>query len=197
MHCGWLGPILGSTAQKIRGVRHEPARRRTRFSLHPLAARPPERPLAVARPLLHRRRLGRHAVAPGHQSGQRCGTGEGARALHRRSHPGGRGRRTRVPGLGQADRQTAVEHPAKMVRTDHRQSRGPRADPRRQSRASRWRKRWAKSISAAPMSNSSPRRPAASMARPSRPSGRMRACSRSSSRSASAAPSRRGIFRAL
>ena len=45
-----------------------------------LAARPPEGPLAAARPLLYRRRLGRHAVASRHQSGQWRRTGKSARS---------------------------------------------------------------------------------------------------------------------
>ena len=42
---------------------------------------------------------------------------------------GGRSRRARVSGLGQAHRQAALQHLAQMVRPDHRQPRGPRADP--------------------------------------------------------------------
>ena len=42
---------------------------------------------------------------------------------------GRRSRRARVSGLGQAHRQAALQHPAQMVRADHRQPRGPRADP--------------------------------------------------------------------
>ena len=98
-------------------------------NLHALAARPPEGSLAAARPLLHRRRLGRHAVAPCHQSGQWRGTGKGAGDEHRGSDAGRRSRRARVSGLGQAHRQAALQHPAQMVRPDHRQPRGPRADP--------------------------------------------------------------------
>ncbi len=54
----------------------------------------------------------------------------------------------------------------------------------------------AKSISAGPMSNSFPRRPVASMAKPSRRRNRMHGFWRSSNRSASAAQSRHGISRA-
>ena len=42
---------------------------------------------------------------------------------------GGRSRRARVSGLGQAHRQAALQYPAQMVRPDHRQPRGSRADP--------------------------------------------------------------------
>ena len=64
-----------------------------------------------------------------HQSGQRRRTGESAEARHGGSYAGGRSRRARVPGLGQAHGKTALQHFAQMVRPDHRQPRGPRADP--------------------------------------------------------------------
>ena len=86
-------------------------------------------PSLLREPLLHRRRLGRHAVASRDQSGQRRRAGEGAGHEHRGSHAGGRSRRARVSGLGQAHRQAALQHLAQMVRPDHRQPRGSRADP--------------------------------------------------------------------
>ena len=48
---------------------------------------------------------------------------------HRGNDAGGRSRRARVSGLGQAHRQAALQHLAQMVRPDHRQPRGSGADP--------------------------------------------------------------------
>ena len=124
-----FGLYRNNRPRKSKEQRHDPDRRRTRHKPHALAARPPKGPLAAARPLLHRRRLDRHPGQSRDQSGQRRRAGQSAEARHRGSNAGGRGRRARVSGLGQAHRQATLQYPAQMVRPDHRQPRGSRADP--------------------------------------------------------------------
>ena len=66
---------------------------------------------------------------PGDQSRQWRRACQGAEDEHGGDDAGGGSRRARVSGLGETHRQTALQHPAKVVRPDHRQPRGPRADP--------------------------------------------------------------------
>ena len=115
---------------------------------------------------------------------------------HRGSDAGRRSRRARVPGLGQIHRQAALQHPAQMVRPDHRQPRGSRADPDLRAgqaagggaRRSRYRRRLCRIL----RRGGAPR-----LRRNHSDAAAGRAAARDqASRSASAARSRRGIFRA-
>jgi len=171
MQYGLFAPILLVTRQEAprsNAMTPTAAARAPKASAPPLRDRLEGR-LAVARAVLHRRRLDRErrrGPSPIRSTGWNWrNTGH----EHRRDDPGGRSRRARVSGPGpNSPAKQRSNIPAQMVRPDHRQPRGSGTDPDLGAGQSRWRRRWARSISAAPMSNSLPKRRGGSTAKPFR-----------------------------